>query len=246
MNSTNKYEKSLLVDILPQFLVLEPDVMHGYWIKNQLQSLGAAIHLFPHSKMPKESLFDNYWHLIILDAHWSDRNGLEMCRHLRQQFVSVPIIFTASENEMMDGLLSLEFGADEYLSKPIKPMELIARTKALLRRRNNTNCMNVDGAEAVTYKGFSLNRDNRELILNGVVVRLTAREFDLIWLLANHPNKVFSRSELLNKVWGYNYSGYEQTVNSHVNRLRNKLKVGRPHSNLLETVWGIGYRFRVV
>jgi DNA-binding response OmpR family regulator len=233
------------VRLSPSILVIQPNRQIGYWLKSQLLPLGANIDLHWDDRQGLSKVYEQNWHLIILDSQLPNNDSLEICRNLRTRACYVPIIVIANEGNNLEGVLGLDSGADDYLCKPINPAELIARTKALLRRTGLNRFSGEPHATTIVHNELSVDKRNRELIIDGVSIPLTAREFDLIWLFANHPNRVFSRSELLNEVWGYNHDGYEQTVNSHINRLRNKLKTSRSPAKFLETVWGVGYRFRV-
>lgn len=187
-------------------------------------------------KLATESQFS----VIVLDIMLPGLNGLEVCKAIRKREINTPVLMLTAKKNEMDRVLGLELGADDYLTKPFSVLELQARVKALLRRvavfNPTTNTNNL------TLQDLVIDKQTREVTVAGKSVPLTAKEFDLLAFLANAPGKVFSREQLLNSVWGYQYSGYEHTVNSHINRLRNKLEQDPAHPKYVITVWGVGYK----
>jgi two-component system, OmpR family, alkaline phosphatase synthesis response regulator PhoP len=184
------------------------------------------------------------WALVILDLMLPGVGGLEICRQLREREHLVPILMLTAKSEEIDKVLGLELGADDYLTKPFSIRELLARVKAILRR---VQMVGEAGAAApvptLQYGALAINLEKRRVALGGKPVELTAKEFDLLALFASHPGKPFNREQLLNQVWGYSYTGYEHTVNSHINRLRAKIEADPSHPRYIITVWGYGYRF---
>lgn len=176
--------------------------------------------------------------LILLDRMLPDGDGILLCQQLRQAQKEVPIMLLTAKDSEADVVLGLEAGADDYLIKPFSVLEFRARVKALLRRGQSVH----DNNQQLDFNGVSINASTREVTAFNNLLELTAREFDLLLFLAQHPQQVFSRLQLLEAVWGYSYNGYEHTVNSHINRLRNKLSRCSEH-DLVKTVWGVGYKF---
>jgi two-component system, OmpR family, alkaline phosphatase synthesis response regulator PhoP len=184
------------------------------------------------------------WSLVILDLMLPGLSGLEICRQLREREQRVPILMLTAKSEEIDKVLGLELGADDYLTKPFSIRELLARVKAILRRAQ----MDADAGAPpplpeLAHEGLAVHLDKRRVTLHGKPVELTAKEFDLLALFAANPGKPFNREQLLNQVWGYSYTGYEHTVNSHINRLRAKIEADPSHPRYIITVWGFGYRF---
>lgn len=177
--------------------------------------------------------------LILMDRMLPDGDGITLCQQIRQDGNELPCMLLTAKDSEADIVLGLESGADDYLVKPFSVLELRARVKALLRR--GTQLAHQD--ESLEFNGISINCNTREVIAFNETLELTAREFDLLLYLAQHPKQVFSRMQLLEAVWGYSYSGYEHTVNSHINRLRNKLARNACTTDLVKTVWGVGYKF---
>jgi DNA-binding response OmpR family regulator len=190
--------------------------------------------------------------LIILDLMLPGTPGLEICRRLREKESAVPILMLTAKSEEIDKVLGLELGADDYLSKPFSIRELIARVKAILRRTQSlrdpggmggSGGTGAAGPAELTCEDLTIQLEKRRVTLRGKPVELTAKEFDLLALFASHPGKPFNREQLLDRVWGYSYSGYEHTVNSHINRLRAKIEANPSSPRYIITVWGYGYRF---
>jgi DNA-binding response OmpR family regulator len=185
------------------------------------------------------------YQLIVLDLMLPGLDGLEVCRKLRNQSNPIPILMLTAKSSELDRVLGLELGADDYLAKPFSILELQARVKAILRRSElSATTRDDDQGERIETRSLAIDVARRSVSVEGQAVDLTAREFDLLLYFARHPGRVFSRGQLLDQVWGYSHSGYEHTVNSHINRLRKKIEGGPAQTQYIETVWGVGYRFR--
>lgn len=186
-------------------------------------------------------VFDEYNpDLIMLDIMLPELDGWQVCREIRKKS-QCPIIMLTAKSEVFDKVLGLELGADDYVVKPFEAKEIVARIKAVLRR-SVTN--DEDAVKEVHYDKLSINLTNYELRVNGVQVDTPPKEMELIYHLASNPNRVFSRDELLDQVWGFDYYGDSRTVDVHVKRLREKLE-GVSDQWELKTVWGVGYKFDV-
>jgi DNA-binding response OmpR family regulator len=189
---------------------------------------------------------EQHWDAIVLDLRLPGLGGRDVCRELRAQGKRTPILMLTARGSELDRVLGLELGADDYLTKPFSVLELRARVKALLRRSMATMPDNMPSEPMrVVAGGLAIDREQRRVRLDGELLPLTAREFDLLWHFVQHPGRVFTRSELLADVWGYGHDGYDHTVNSHINRLRSKLGDEREQARFIHTVWGVGYRFEV-
>ena len=185
------------------------------------------------------------YQLVVLDLMLPGLDGLEVCRKLRNQSNPIPILMLTAKSSELDRVLGLELGADDYLTKPFSILELQARVKAILRRSEFTaSARDDDHGERIETRSLVIDVARRSVSVEAQAVDLTAREFDLLLYFARHPGRVFSRGQLLDQVWGYSHCGYEHTVNSHINRLRKKIEGGPAHTQYIETVWGVGYRFR--
>lgn len=183
--------------------------------------------------------------LIILDLMLPKMDGFEVCRKLRAEENHTPILMLTARTEEIDKVLGLETGADDYMTKPFSVREFIARVKAVFRRANMYENETKDGAnlKPLVFDNLTINKEMRKVTFKGNRIDLTPKEFDLLALLASRPGRSYSREELLNLVWGYEFDGYEHTVNSHVNRLRSKIEPDFSKPKYILTTWGVGYRF---
>ena len=181
--------------------------------------------------------------LIILDINLPDINGIEICKKLRAEKISTPIMMLTARSEEIDKVIGLETGADDYLTKPFSIREFIARVKAILRRTEiNKNVLEIS-SEIIFCGELTVDYQKRKVLVGKNKIELTPKEFDLLYLFITNPGKSYSRENLLNIVWGYEFSGYEHTVNSHINRLRAKIETDLNKPQYILTTWGIGYRF---
>jgi DNA-binding response OmpR family regulator len=178
--------------------------------------------------------------LVILDLMLPGLDGLEICRRVRT-FSEVPIIMLTARGDDIDKIVGLELGADDYLTKPFNPRELLARVRAILRRSDRARDERAEagGTTAVTLGDLTIDPDRRAVLIDKTPVELRMKEFDLLLVLARHPGKVFSREKLLEVVWGYDFAGETRTVDVHIAHLRHKL---RGMSPTIDTVWGVGYK----
>lgn len=186
--------------------------------------------------------FARAWDLVILDLRLPGPDGLAVCRALRAEHNYVPILMLTSKSSELDRVLGLELGADDYLTKPFSISELLARTRAIFRRIEAVERRQDTGNQIISVGALRIDEARREVEINNKPVALTAKEFDLLLLFARHPGRVFSRAQLLDAVWGYGHDGYEHTVNSHINRLRNKIEANTDKPDYIVTVWGVGYK----
>ncbi len=182
--------------------------------------------------------------LIVLDIMMPVLDGMEVCRQVRK-FSQVPVIMLTARTEDEDRILGLELGADDYLAKPFNPRELVARVKAVLRRMAHSGEEMASKDAILTFAQLTINRQEYAATSSGHTVQLTAKEMDLLWHLASHPGRVFSREQLLESIWGYEYFGDTRTVDTHIKRIRQKLEVQDDSAWDIKTVWGVGYKFEV-
>lgn len=182
--------------------------------------------------------------LIILDLMLPGPDGLEICRRIRTKPAYTPILMLTSKASELDRVLGLEMGADDYVTKPFSIRELMARVKAIFRRIDELKSDQREDEQVLINAGeLVIDPARRNVDLGGKTVDLTAKEFDLLLYFAQHAGKVFTRSQLLDEVWGYGHDGYEHTVNSHINRLRAKIEKNPTQPSYILTVWGVGYKF---
>lgn len=179
--------------------------------------------------------------LIILDIMMPEMDGNKVCREIRKTS-DVPVIMLTAKGETFDKVLSLELGADDYIVKPFDPKELTARIKAILRRSETRSGGAADNC--ISFDKLEVNLSNYELKIDGQILEIPPKELELLYFLASNPNRVFTREQLLEKVWGFDYFGDSRTVDVHIKRLREKLE-GINTNWQLKTVWGVGYKFEV-
>lgn len=185
----------------------------------------------------------NKYDMIILDVMLPGMDGIEICRRLRADKIFTPILMLTARSEEIDKIIGLETGADDYLTKPFSIREFIARVKAILRRTEMENSDKKIEKEVFEYDSLLIDPIKRKVTLDGKKIELTPKEFDLLYLFMSNPGKIYSRENLLNLVWGYEFSGYEHTVNSHINRLRTKIEADLTVPKYILTTWGVGYQF---
>ncbi len=190
-----------------------------------------------------EKISDEDYDLIILDINLPQHNGLEICKKVRKDNLHTPLMMLTCRSEESDKVLALELGADDYVTKPFGILEFMARVKALLRRTDMHLINGEEQAKEITYKELHIDKDKRKASLKDQRLDLTPKEFDLLLLLASNPGKTFTREELLKKIWGLAFSGYEHTITAHINRLRIKIESDIQKPEYILTSWGTGYRF---
>lgn len=185
---------------------------------------------------------DHQWDALVLDLTLPGVDGLEICRQVRASSHYTPIVIISAKTSEVHRVLGLEVGADDYLPKPFSILEFLARIKALMRRVDALRQPNQTKSLTIQWGSLSLDPLSRQAKLDDQELDLPPREFDLLFFFVQHPGQVFSRIELLNRVWGYQHDGYEHTVNTHINRLRAKIESNPAHPKRLVTVWGVGYK----
>lgn len=183
----------------------------------------------------------NHYDMILLDIMLPGFSGLEVCQMIRE-FSDVPIIMLTAKGDDMDKILGLEYGADDYITKPFNILEVKARIKAIVRR-NNRNVPEQENQKVIETKGLKIDVDSRRVYIDDKEVNLTAKEFELVYLLVSNPNKVYSREQLLKTIWGPSYPGDARTVDVHVRRLREKIEATPADPKYIHTKWGVGYYF---
>ena len=189
-----------------------------------------------------EHVKNNVYDLILLDVMLPKLDGFEVCRQIRE-FSDVPVIMLTAKGDDMDKILGLDYGADDYVTKPFNILEVKARIKAIIRRTNKRPKED-EGGKVIENGDMKIDCESRQVFTKDKEINLTAKEFDLLELLALNPNKVYSRESLLNLVWGYEYPGDARTVDVHVRRLREKVEINPSDPKYVHTKWGVGYYFR--
>lgn len=232
---------------MKHFLVVEDNADIANLVAMHLRDLDAHVDIASKGNQGLSLAQKKCYDLIVLDLMLPELDGLEICKHLRShahtQSHMSPILMLTARGSELNRIVGLEMGADDYLTKPFSVLELIARVKAILRRVNTADANSPVSDKMITAGSLSLDKGRRHATIEGNNIDLTAREFDLLWHFARHPGQVFTRTQLLDSVWGYGHDGYEHTVNSHINRLRAKIEQQPSTPEYILTVWGVGYKF---
>lgn len=231
---------------MKKVLVVEDDPNIVDLLEIHLKDLGCLVDKSYDGQEGLDKGLANTYDLILLDVMLPKKDGIEICRTLRAKDVRTPILMLTARSEEIDKVLGLEMGADDYLTKPFSIREFIARVKAIFRRMDLISSTPNTANQKETLLDFGdlkIDTDLRKVTVKSERVELSPKEFELLILLANNPGKSYDRSKLLNLVWGYDFDGFEHTVNSHINRLRNKIEPDIQKPIYILTTWGIGYRF---
>ncbi len=225
-----------------QLLLVEDDDAIAGALRLHLEEAGYRMHREADGLRAMAAIDGQRWDLVLLDLMLPGADGWDVCRHLRARHADVPVIMLSARSAEAHRVLGLELGADDYVAKPFSMLELVARVRALLRRIEQMRALPAP-TQDLRFGPFVLDTLRRELLRGDAAVALTLREFDLLHFLARHGGRAFSRGELLQRVWGAGFDGYEHTVNSHINRLRSKIEDDPREPRRIVTVWGVGYRF---
>ena len=202
-----------------------------------------ALTICNNGKDALDKIFHEKYDLLILDINLPGINGLEICKKVRKENIHTPLMMLTCRAEESDKVLALELGADDYITKPFGILELMARVKALLRRSDKPTDIVEEQAKEIIHKDLHIDRNKKKASLKGERLDLTPKEFELLLLLASNPGKTFTRQELLSKIWGLAFAGYEHTITAHINRLRIKIEKDLNNPEYILTSWGTGYRF---
>jgi two-component system alkaline phosphatase synthesis response regulator PhoP len=227
---------------LKKVLVIEDDKSIVDLLEIHLKDLNCDVTTVLDGAEGLKLALANPYDLIVLDIMLPNLSGFEICKEVRRKDVYTPVLMLTSKSEEVDKVLGLELGADDYLTKPFSIREFIARVKAILRRVESIQ-KEIGTDSDISVGEIVIEVNKRKVTLNGNRIELTPKEFDLLHLLASHPGKIYTREQLLNILWGYQYNGYEHTVNSHINRLRSKIEPNISDPKYILTSWGVGYRF---
>jgi two-component system alkaline phosphatase synthesis response regulator PhoP len=224
-------------------LIIEDDQYIVDLISIHLKDLGFRVEQTDNGKAGLELALKNQYALIVLDIMLVEMDGIQVCQRLRAHDNFTPILMLTAKSEEFDKVMGLESGADDYMVKPFGVREFIARVKAILRREKRKTSTPLDGTAVEHFGEMLIDYEKRKVTLNDKKVALAPKEFDLLVLLAKNKGRHFSREQLLEQVWGYEFSGYEHTVSSHINRLRSKIEKELSNPKYILTSWGVGYYF---
>ena len=219
-----------------QILIVEDEEKIAQLLKDYMEKAGYSLSLLDRGDKVIPFIKKNMPDLILLDIMLPGMDGMEVCREIRK-FSNVFIIMVTARQEEIDRIIGLELGADDYICKPFSPREVVARVKAVLRRVHPKKAEKKFSAGAL-----ELNEDTRQVIINDQELELTPSEFGLLRVMLTHPNRVFPRGELLNLVQGYNFDGYDRTIDTHIKNLRKKIAALLPDKDIISSVYGVGYK----
>lgn len=223
-------------------LVVDDEKLIVKGIRFSLEQDGMEVDCAYDGEEALEAAKKKEYDVVLLDVMLPKLSGFEVCQQIRE-FSSMPIIMLTAKGDDMDKILGLEYGADDYITKPFNILEVKARIKAIMRRSSRNNAA-AGESKSVTFGDMKIDCENRRVYISGKEVNLTAKEFDLLELLVFNPNKVYSRENLLNIVWGYDYPGDVRTVDVHIRRLREKIESNPSEPKYIHTKWGVGYFFQ--
>lgn len=224
-------------------LVVDDEKLIVKGIRFSLEQEGMEVDCAYDGEEAVQKAKENEYDIILLDVMLPKLDGFEVCQQIRE-FSSVPVIMLTAKGDDMDKILGLEYGADDYITKPFNILEVKARIKAIIRRTKK-KAPEKENRKVVEKGDLHLDCDSHRLNIGGKEINLTAKEFDLLELMALNPNKVYSRDHLLNAVWGYDYPGDVRTVDVHIRRLREKIEANPSEPKYVHTKWGVGYYFNV-
>ena len=228
---------------MKKVLVVEDDPNISQLIQIHLKDLDYEINVRNNGREGFEEANSSSYDLIILDIMLPEMDGIAICQRLRALDNFTPILMITAKSEEIDKVIGLESGADDYITKPFKIREFIARVKAIMRRQDQFALLAANEVKLLKFQSIEIDEKKRKVLCSGKRVDLTPKEFDLLVLMAKNPGRSYSRSELLEFIWGYDFSGYEHTVNAHINRLRAKIEADPTNPIYILTTWGVGYRF---
>lgn len=224
-------------------LVVDDEKLIVKGIRFSLEQDGMEVDCAYDGEEALEAAKNKEYDVVLLDVMLPKLTGFEVCQQIRE-FSTMPIIMLTAKGDDMDKILGLEYGADDYITKPFNILEVKARIKAIMRRSSKTSTSNDADKKIVTFGDMKIDCENKRVYIAGKEVNLTAKEFDLLELLVFNPNKVYSRENLLNIVWGYDYPGDVRTVDVHIRRLREKIESNPSEPKYIHTKWGVGYFFQ--
>ena len=225
-------------------LIVEDDPDIYNLLEIHLKDLDCKVTIASNGRKGFDLAMESEFNLIILDIMLPEMDGITVCQKLRALDNITPILMLTAKSEEIDKVLGLESGADDYLTKPFGIREFIARVKSILRRQEqNKASLENTGNKNFSFDGLHIDVEKRKVSYMDKRIELTPKEFDLLVLMAQNPGRSYDRDQLLSLIWGYEFNGYEHTVNSHINRLRTKIEPDLSNPKFILTTWGVGYRF---
>jgi len=222
--------------------IIEDEIEIAELIRDYLEDEGFQVIISTDGQTGIDRFKQDKPQLVILDLMLPKMDGFEVCRLMRKSS-DVPVIILSSKNTDMDKVLALGIGADDYVTKPFSPIELVARVKANIRRSNQQNTTSNSSNRVLTFNNLKIDSSAYTVHVSGKLVNMTNKEFELLKLLANNPNQVLTKNQIINAVWGNNFYGDDNTIPVHIRKIREKIEDDPSNPKLILTVWGVGYRF---
>ena len=229
---------------MSKILIIEDEVSIAELEKDYLELSGFEVDMEHSGDTGLDKALKNDFDLIILDLMLPGIDGFEICRRIRAQ-KNIPVLMVSAKKEDIDKIRGLGMGADDYITKPFSPSELVARVKAHLARYERLIGSSVKSNEVIEIRGLKIDKTARRVYVNGEEKAFTTKEFDLLTFLAENPNHVFKKEELFNKIWDMESLGDIATVTVHIKKIREKIEFNTSKPQYIETIWGVGYRFKV-
>lgn len=229
---------------MSKILIVEDEEAIADLEKDYLELSGFEVEIASDGTSGLKKALEEEFHLVILDLMLPGVDGFEICRQIREA-KNIPIIMVSAKKDDIDKIRGLGLGADDYMTKPFSPSELVARVKAHLNRYERLVSSNVKENSIIEIRGIKIDKTARRVWVNGEEKNFTSREFDLLAFLAENPNHVFTKEELFRKIWDMDSVGDIATVTVHIKKIREKIEVNSAKPQYIETIWGVGYRFKV-
>ncbi|WP_336771627.1 response regulator transcription factor [Paenibacillus sp. MMO-58] len=229
---------------MKSILIIEDEKAIAELERDYLESHGFAVEIEGRGDVGLQKALSGSYDLIILDVMLPKLDGFEICRQIRQT-KNIPVLMVTAKKEDIDKIRGLGLGADDYMTKPFSPSELVARVKAHLARYERLTADRGESHEQIGIRGLLIDKTSRRVTIHDREAMLTSKEYDLLLLLASHPNRVFEKEELFERIWGLDSNGDAATVTVHIRRLREKIEHDPSNPQYIETIWGVGYRFKV-
>lgn len=236
-----RYERPIIKNVSIPVLLIDDDIRLAELLKTYMESHGFALTAAQNVQEGMRRVRAQEYEIVLLDIMLPDGDGLDVCRKIRASS-SVPVIMLTARGADEDKIIGLELGADDYLAKPFNPRELVARIKAVLRRKGAGTAW-IDEQHPIQYEDFELNPANQKVAVRGKEIELTSAEFRLLKVLCENPGRVFTRERLMDLVAGRDFDGLDRSIDVHISRLRNKMEKDPRNPRWIKTVWGTGYRF---
>ncbi|GLX69261.1 response regulator transcription factor [Paenibacillus glycanilyticus] len=230
---------------MKSILIIEDEKAIAELERDYLESHGFSVEIEGRGDIGLQKALEGSYDLIILDVMLPKLDGFEICRQIRQA-INIPVLMVTAKKEDIDKIRGLGLGADDYMTKPFSPSELVARVKAHLARYERLTAGRSEGShEQIRIRGLMIDKTSRRVTIHDKEAMLTSKEYDLLLLFAAHPNRVFEKEELFERIWGLDSNGDAATVTVHIRRLREKIEHDPSNPQYIETLWGVGYRFKV-